>query len=183
MFKLTAALAAALYASLVIWGDPVETAGSETPTTPVAAASAATFDRPVILTSGSVPEAAVTRSVVAPDPAVIAAAAPDPSETWRDAGRIGEPLVVSLIEDARPEVLADTGAVLEDVASRDGMLQVTGSRVNMRSGPSTADPVVGSLPQGTLAEAMGPTDRGWVEIRDPASGLTGFMSANFLEPA
>ncbi len=53
----------------------------------------------------------------------------------------------------------------------------------MRGGPSTADGVIDSLAEGTLAEAIGETVDGWREIRDVETGRTGFMSARFLQPA
>ncbi|MBU2956510.1 SH3 domain-containing protein [Paracoccus sp. 1_MG-2023] len=60
-------------------------------------------------------------------------------------------------------------------------LYVTGSRVNMRSGPGTGNPVVAALTLGTRVEAMGPTGGSWVEIRTP-SGDRGFMANQFLSP-
>lgn len=56
---------------------------------------------------------------------------------------------------------------------------VTGSRVNMRAGPSTGDRVIGALEGGAAVEAMGPTDGAWVNIRD-ARGRLGYVSAQFL---
>lgn len=60
-------------------------------------------------------------------------------------------------------------------------LYVTGSRVNMRSGPGTGNPVVAALTEGTEVEAMGPTGGTWVEIRT-AAGDRGFMANQFLSP-
>lgn len=59
------------------------------------------------------------------------------------------------------------------------VLYVTGSRVNMRAGPSTSDAVQGALSGGTAVEALGPTDADWVHIRTP-EGQIGYVSGQFL---
>ncbi|WP_281823346.1 SH3 domain-containing protein [Jannaschia rubra] len=184
MFKLTFILAVALYGGFVVWGQapeqdvqivvdrpaevPVSTSGSE-------------FDRPVILASTDSTGAAVTRTAVTetivPDASLIAASAPAPGDVLAEPRRIGEPTVVSLLTpESRP-------ATSEAVADTAGMLRVSGSRVNMRSGPSTSDAIVDSLAGGTLAEPLGEPVDGWIRIRDVATGATGYMSAQFLDPA
>jgi|GEM_PF-603405 len=192
MFKLTFSLAVALYAGFVIWGDPSDALTTEVSTRNVAseAQSNAQFDRPVILNDGSGPassavvtRAAVTDTVV-PDAATIAASAPAP-ETFGAAPRvIGDPMVVSLVRPYQPDpadALQTAAATVTDAP--EGLLKVSGTRVNMRSGPSTSNAVIDSLAGGTLAEPLGEPVNGWVEIRDVATGLTGYMSARFLEPA
>ncbi|MDJ0629737.1 MAG: SH3 domain-containing protein [Rhodobacter sp.] len=63
------------------------------------------------------------------------------------------------------------------------IVYVTGSRVNMRAGPSTSNPVVDRLVRGTAAEVLGEAGDGWLQIRDIATGTEGFMSGDFLSPA
>lgn len=60
-------------------------------------------------------------------------------------------------------------------------LYVTGTRVNMRSGPGTGNAVVAALDRGTEVEALGEAAGDWVEIRT-AAGERGFMSNQFLSP-
>lgn len=192
MFKLTFTLAVALYAGFVIWGQPSDALTTELSTRDVAAAipTDARFDRPVIIANGSsrMANAVVTRAAVidtvVPDAATIAASAPAPGAFGTEPRLIGEPLVVSLV---RPDTPASADALQIAAAavttSTEGLLQVNGSRVNLRSGPSTSNAVVDSLVGGTLAEPLGNVVDGWVEIRDVASGLTGYMSAQFLDPA
>ncbi len=60
------------------------------------------------------------------------------------------------------------------------LLYVTGSRVNVREGPSTAFGVVSSLAFGDAVELIEETGTGWAEIRI-ADGSTGFMARRFLE--
>lgn len=180
MLKMTFTLAAALYAGFVIWGAP-ETHANESSeiSAPIvlAAAGSADFARPTILgvaTSGqaTVTRAAVTTDVV-PDPATIAASAPQPVAL--QPRLIGEPVVVSLVSPAAaPEV-----APIPEVEPE--LVRVTGNRVNMRSGPSTSNGVVASLPRDTLAEPIGDEINGWMQIRVVDTGQIGYMSARFLD--
>ncbi|CTQ50082.1 SH3 domain-containing protein [Jannaschia donghaensis] len=183
MLKMTFTLAVALYAGFVIWGDPQSDLLTERSTrdTAIAAASAGEFSQPVIMTddqAGAVVTRAAMIDTVVPDAATIAASAPDPSETRRGPRLIGEPVVVSLVEASAPITATDAGPAIDS-----DLYKVSGSRVNMRSGPSTANTVVDSLPGGTLTEMIGEVSDGWAEIRDVASGRTGYMAARFLEPA
>lgn len=179
MFRLTFALAVAIYAGFVIWGQPVDTVDADARSR-VIAASAVDHDRPVILTSASSTGAEVTRTDISasmPDPAAIAASAPTPA-TVRDIRVIGEPVTVSLLSPDVPVRGSTAEPDAEPV-----LLRVTGSVVNMRAGPSTADAVIDSLPRGSVTEAVGGPIGGWQEVRDVVSGRTGWMSARFLEPS
>ncbi|WP_299816207.1 SH3 domain-containing protein [uncultured Jannaschia sp.] len=184
MLKLTLTLCLAVYAGFVVWGQPIERTDGQIPVRPVMAAQASSgYDRPVILSDAQDGAASVTRTAVAstivPDAAAIAAAAPAPDAQMPR--RIGEPVMVRLSEtdDAAPASDSDRTATEAEAA----LFRVTGSRVNMRSGPSTAYGVIDSLAEGTLAERVGEADEGWMEIRVPDTGRTGYMSARFLQPA
>lgn len=176
MLKMTFTLVAALYVGFVVWGEPTSDAlTTEQNTRTAALTDTPEFAEPVILTANAETGATVTRGavtdVVVPDAATIAASAPAPSI---DAPRlIGEPVVVSLVAPSAPAA----------TQTAENLYRVSGSRVNMRSGPSTSNAVVDSLPGGTLAETIGDEVDGWVQIRDIASGQTGYMAARFLEPA
>ncbi|MEM7644092.1 MAG: SH3 domain-containing protein [Pseudomonadota bacterium] len=186
MIRLTVTLAVALYATFVIWGEPTEYAGAEAATQDdtMPIAQTADFVRPVILESANGSDAVVTRAVtqdvIVPDAAVIAASAPAPSALDVEPGRIGEPVMVSLFREAAPA--PEPSAPAEPLVDGE-LLRVTGTVVNMRAGPSTANAVVDSLPRGTIAEAMGAPENGWRQIRDVATGQTGWMAARFLEPS
>lgn len=186
MFRMTLALSLALYGGLVVWGEPVPqaTAGT-TPTATDEAVAAAlapagpAYAQPVILPDAAAPGPQVARaavsSVIVPDAATIAAAAVP------EVRPIGEPILVSLMRDA-PADAVGLAAVMEDEPTPETLFRVAGDRVNMRSGPSTTNAVVASLPGGTLAEAIG-AEGGWMRIRVLDTGAEGFMSARFLEPA
>ncbi len=63
------------------------------------------------------------------------------------------------------------------------LLFITGSRVNLRAGPSTGQAIVTQLGLGDRAELLTNTADGWVQIRHVDSGRIGYMSADFLSPA
>ncbi len=56
---------------------------------------------------------------------------------------------------------------------------VTGTRVNLRSGPGTSNGVVGSLTLGAEAEVLG-DDSGWYQIRTADGALSGWIHGKFL---
>lgn len=167
MLRLSVILLAALWVSATIWGTPVaSTADAQTAApardTPKVVASVTTYAVPTILSADtstrSVAAAASTRAAT---PAVLPLPLPTP---------------VSAAQPATPEpVLAPV-----DTAQLP-LFTVTGTRVNMRAGPSTDNPVVAALSLGSVTEALGPEIGGWIEIRDLNSGISGFMSARFLE--
>ncbi|MFD0981567.1 SH3 domain-containing protein [Tropicimonas aquimaris] len=59
------------------------------------------------------------------------------------------------------------------------LLQVLGNRVNLRAGPSTRHPVVGSAGRGEKVELVAYEGPDWARIR-LSDGATGFMSRRFL---
>lgn len=62
-------------------------------------------------------------------------------------------------------------------------LQVAGDRVNFRAGPSTDTAILVALNRGEVVELIAPAPDGWSQVRVVATGLTGYMSNDFLEPA
>ncbi|AHM03908.1 SH3, type 3 domain protein [Roseibacterium elongatum DSM 19469] len=62
-------------------------------------------------------------------------------------------------------------------------LRVTGDRVNFRAGPSTDDAILTALTQGEIVELIERAPDGWAHLRVVATGLTGYMSEDFLAPA
>ncbi|MEM9798509.1 MAG: SH3 domain-containing protein [Pseudomonadota bacterium] len=180
---MTIFLTVALYLSFIVWGNPDDSFVEETdePMLTIRTAGATpSYDRPTILLPGQ-QLAAVTRALpAAPEPSAVAAAAPAPG--FADPGRLGEPVVVSLVHESLLDAPTEETEVQTVAASEGPLMRVTGSRVNMRAGPSVGNPVVDSLTEGTITEALGQPQDGWVEIRDVSTGLVGYMSANFLEP-
>ncbi len=90
-----------------------------------------------------------------------------------------------LAEDAEgsPEA-TETAEVPPSTDAIDGTrLRVTGDRVNFRAGPSTEDAILAALTLGTEVELIERVADGWAHLRVPATGLSGYMSEDFLEPA
>lgn len=60
---------------------------------------------------------------------------------------------------------------------------VTADHLNVRSGPGAGNPTMGKpLPQGTQVQALGEQD-GWTHVTVPATGVTGWVSSKYLQPA
>lgn len=74
-------------------------------------------------------------------------------------------------------------ASMQDAKSVFDVLEVTGSVVNLRSGPSTDSIVLGQLRRGVRARRIAAAGNGWLKIRDLDSGTVGYMSAEFLAAA
>ncbi len=82
----------------------------------------------------------------------------------------------SLRTDSGPLV---TPAVVNEASSID-IRAVTGSRVNLRDGPSTNYGVVTQLLRGEEVEVLTDDGSGWVELRALDGDNVGWMSASFL---
>lgn len=61
------------------------------------------------------------------------------------------------------------------------LARVTGTAVNLRAGPSTADPVVGQVTFGQTVRVLRDTEDGWSEIENPANGELAYIASQFLE--
>lgn len=63
------------------------------------------------------------------------------------------------------------------------LFTVTASSLNIRSGPSAGNPTVGApLAQGTVVQSLG-TQEGWTHVTVQGSGVTGWVSSQYLEAA
>ncbi|WP_103332437.1 SH3 domain-containing protein [Pseudotabrizicola formosa] len=66
-------------------------------------------------------------------------------------------------------------------SATDGKLwYVTGRSVNVRSGPSTRNEVLGRLTRGEAVTVVAMEDNGWARVRMEGDGIDGFMSMSFL---
>ena len=76
-----------------------------------------------------------------------------------------------------------TNAVVTETATAEPQIQmwyVTGSRVNIRSGPSTSNGIVTQAVYGDEAEPLTSTASDWIEIR-MSDGTTGWIFGRFLD--
>lgn len=171
MIRYFVATLAALYTVLMIFGD--ESRRPE-PVTRAATDDASGF---------SLADFALPRA----EPATPAIAASGPSES--DAVVIAIEAGAKLRRERGAQSLQGTevAALAETVSQRGdtgpegaALRYITGSRVNLRSGPGTGNEVVGQLTHGTAAEVLG-GEGGWVHIRSAEGGLTGWVAAKFLD--
>ena len=172
MFKLILGTLGALYLALLIFGDesrrPEEVAR-------VGAFDGLNFD----FSEWIGPASAERTSLVVPDISETEAVALA-LEAGRQhrADQEAEPLVGKLV--AAVETPAE-GTVGDDPLDA-SMWYVTGTTVNVRSGPGTSNPVVTRVSFGDAAEVLGAPSDGWVQIRPAGSETTGWISARFLNP-
>lgn len=157
MLRLTALLLVGIYATMAIWGEA-----------PEGAVDVSRADTPQ-----SVP--ALTRVAVDSAPAT-------PAELER--ARISEAQALQMAMDAtavpkeRPAE-AVAAAPPAEQAPQGQIRYVTGSRVNLRSAPSTNSAIVGGLSRGDRAELLSDPGEPWVRIRTE-SGVEAWMSSRFL---
>lgn len=110
-----------------------------------------------------------------PPVALVPVASQTPERTQRFPGPALEP------SPEYPAGTPEAAAEPATAAPAGPTLYVTATRVNMRAGAGTGNPVVAGLDGGTAVEALGPTGGEWVEVRSP-DGQRGFVSGQFLSP-
>ncbi|MGH1370321.1 MAG: SH3 domain-containing protein [Maritimibacter sp.] len=125
-----------------------------------------------------IPQDVETVSFSSPRPTDIA---PDMTDTGQAASANAdevtrqEPQPVALTTTAEPE----QAATPQPIAVEKVMLSVTGSKVNVRGGPSTSYGVIASLKYGDKVTDMGDAGGGWRTIQ-LSSGDRGYMASRFL---
>ena len=82
---------------------------------------------------------------------------------------------VAPIEIAPEAIIAAPDPAIE-------LVRVTGSRVNIRSGPGTENGVVTTLDGGEMVEVLSRAENGWVEVRLPEGLGIGWVSGTLVEP-
>ncbi|MBB4021290.1 MULTISPECIES: SH3 domain-containing protein [Actibacterium] len=172
MFRLIFWTCAALYAVLTLYGEPA----------------------PVMSAARFVTSAEEATAEPAPAAAPAKARAPAPALPPEDAGGIkvtpvsfgsGSAPALRTI-DKRDAPAGYTPAEPRQTAAPatpgGTVYTVTGSRVNLRAGPSTGAEVITALTRGTRATLVSAPTDGWVELQVQATGLRGFMAERFLAP-
>lgn len=123
------------------------------------------------------PKPVLADPVVAPvaPKLVIAKAAPEPV--------VAEPenTVFTLSNFADPEPGATTAVAAEDTGEGE-IWYVAGSSLNVRSGPSTNDDVVGKLSRGEATLVVWREGEDWARIRIEGDGIEGYVAMRFLTP-
>ena len=173
MIKMIAATLAALYLVFLIFGDesrrPEEVARAETG--PSFDFSFSDWIEPAVAP-------VVPRSTSDVSEAEAIEIALDAGRQHRDA-RKAEPLIGSLV--AAVETVDAPTEVADDPLDR-SMWYVTGTTVNVRSGPGTSNPVVAQVRFGDAAEVLDEDASGWVQIRPEGGATIGWISSQFMSP-
>jgi hypothetical protein len=156
MFRLTAVLLAAVYATMSIWGEPIEEdvvvarANTMSPTLPGLGATADADDEP---------------------------------RNTEDLSAITERKAVEMAlaaGDVQPRSVApENASQMQPEENTVELWYVTGSRVNLRSGPSTNSAVVGGVSLGDRAEVLSDPEQSWTKIRTE-QGLEAWIYSRFL---
>lgn len=96
-----------------------------------------------------------------------------------------QPLITPV---AQPEMVVQAAAESETPAeemaeaetSAREVRYVTGRSVNVRSGPSTRNGVVGRLTRGEAVSVVWVEENGWARVRVEGDGVDGYMAMSFL---
>ncbi|WP_175550315.1 SH3 domain-containing protein [Palleronia salina] len=116
------------------------------------------------------------------------ATAAEPAETARlalddERGAIERALAATIAPEPEPEEAAMIQtASLQPMLPQQDLHVVTGNRVNVRSGPSTANQVVDQVVRDQRVEVLSETPDGWMRIFIPDSGIEAYIFGRFLQP-
>lgn len=186
MIRWTIALCALIYVGMIVVPEAVPV---QPQTTPEVATQAA-FDPAANLPTADASEGVQIASTQPLEEGILAPATAEPAPAMVVLGPDGEVIEVTAVirpVDTANEMVRLARQVEPENAEaiappiRETVF-VTGSRVNMRAGPSTANPVVVALGFGAEAELIEEVAGGWTQIRDIESGRVGYMAARFLSP-
>ena len=124
------------------------------------------------------PEIAVATD---PDPATSLV---EPAETSGDVEfvSLSRSLDGTALTESGPETAPPAPATVtaSSAAADAGLRFVDATLLNVRSGPSTGDGVVGQLSRGEVVTLVSSSDDGWSLVRVEGDGLEGWVSNDFL---
>ena len=130
-------------------------------------------------------------------PLVVAAAVPEPVAVAAPPVVIVVPVAVvadvaPVLEAAEPEntvftlsTFADPAletSIATEQATKGEIWYVSGNSLNVRSGPSTDDAVVGKLSRGEAMLVVAREGEDWAQIRIEGDGIDGYVAMRFLTP-
>lgn len=170
-FLLSAATLAALYGILTVYG-----AEERRPETTRAAGDALAFSfdpgnwfqTDEVIATAKLPEPALSEA----EALRVALAAGRAHRDGREARPMQGTLIAAVEAEPDPDAPADQLAI--------EMWYVTGTTVNVRSGPGTGNPVVAQVSAGDAAEVLDQSG-GWMRIRPEGGDVEGWISGRFLD--
>ncbi|WP_457649373.1 SH3 domain-containing protein [Profundibacter sp.] len=133
-----------------------------TEVTPETAPVVVAADQPVPAPAPEVTPVAMVTPVAVMTPV----ASPEPA---------AEPFVAEAVAEVEAEATPEPAAEPERI-----IWYVTGSRVNVREGPSTNYTVLGKVLYGDAAEVISDPDADWVKIRIEGDGVEGYIAKRFM---
>jgi len=112
------------------------------------------------------------------------ASTPTPESAWEaEIAQVPISVPGSSIAHATPVIVTDWQANSVDAAPAEKAGLATSTRVersvSIRTGPSTANPIIGTASAGSIVQVKG-TEAGWVEITDLSSGQEGWIYSEYL---
>ena len=187
MFKWVACLCAALYFTLLVFGEAPE--GEETAVVVEEVQEATTVSS--IIEEAPVqaePAVAVEVAAVEQEPAAVEVAATPAPEITTEPLDAGVTPVAAVQDTTQPASEPTPVSVTEEVPAENTngvgeIWVVTGSTVNLRAGATTQAAVLGRTRRGDSAEVIELLDNGWAKVYILESGLEAYMSAKFLDRA
>ena len=109
-----------------------------------------------------------------------ASTAPPPMQVvFAPAQPVVSPAVTPAVIPQERVLQAETAAFVDSSE----VMYVTGRAVNVRSGPSTRDGVVGRVTRGEQVSVVSVETNGWARVRIEGDGVDGYMAMNFLSDA
>lgn len=116
--------------------------------------------------------------------AVPAAPAPAPAlESVSAVALVSATTDTTEISPAQIQTASIAPAQTTPAPSTGNIHRVTGKRVNLRSGPSTTNPIVGRAVRNDSAEVIEILPSGWAKVYILETGIEAYISAQFLSPA
>jgi uncharacterized protein YgiM (DUF1202 family) len=135
--------------------------------------------------NGQVRQGLLKKPVFAPDPAPVVttanAPASEPVAKLTEAVFIpAQPIRTALVTQPEPEPVVE---VAEPAPPQNKLAVVNARSVNVRSGPSTSDPIIGRLADGEqvlLVVESAPIE-GWSLVRIEGDGVEGYVASRLLQ--
>lgn len=164
MIRLTLFLGGSIWAAMAFAPELDEPVFTEV--TPETAPVVVAADQPVAAPAPEVTPVAMITPVAVMTPV----ASPEPT---------AEPAVAEAVAEVMAEVEAEATPAPAPEPERI-IWYVTGSRVNVREGPSTNYTVLGKVLYGDAAEIISDPNADWVKIRIEGDGVEGYIAKRFM---
>ena len=93
---------------------------------------------------------------------------------------VAAPVIEPVVEPEVVQASLEVAPIVAEIVVERDLREVSGKRVNMRSGPSTNDAVLDTLVRGTQIEVLDVNADGWARLRVLDTDQIGWMAERFL---